>query len=329
MLSAERTRARQGASARGAEAASDFAPRLLAPGRDGGRLAQRGARVRRCVRLQAGRAAAVQLEGARGASHRVASLPAPARRRSEALSSILVRLRAAAARAPRHRRARTTRLAPAACVPLRRGRAACSRADVGPSPKSEKHGGRAFFERVALQLSRREWRAQATVAIYFTSLVLLKRLVAWRGKPLDAELRGYVLGARALPAAADDDDDTRASAPEATRRRRSLGRSAGARRMRAFMHRSRGAAADAALRLAAAARAPPSRRFRPPLLHAAQCTTLRSRRSPPFCWPPSCTSCRTMWRSTCAAARCRLRGSCFAIRRRTKFAPAACCSGTT
>jgi len=38
---------------------------------------------------------------------------------------------------------------------------------------------------------------QATVAIYFTSLILLRKLVAWRGKPLDAELRGYVLGAPA------------------------------------------------------------------------------------------------------------------------------------
>jgi hypothetical protein len=40
---------------------------------------------------------------------------------------------------------------------------------------------------------------QATVAVYFTSLVVMKKLVAWRGKSLDAELRGYVLGARFPP----------------------------------------------------------------------------------------------------------------------------------
>jgi hypothetical protein len=36
---------------------------------------------------------------------------------------------------------------------------------------------------------------QATVGVYFATLIVLRKFVAWRGKPLDAELRGLVLGA--------------------------------------------------------------------------------------------------------------------------------------
>lgn len=38
------------------------------------------------------------------------------------------------------------------------------------------------------------------MTVYFSSLLIMRRMVNWRGKPLDAELRGYVLGA--LPAVA-------------------------------------------------------------------------------------------------------------------------------
>jgi hypothetical protein len=33
------------------------------------------------------------------------------------------------------------------------------------------------------------------VGLYFVTLLALRKFVAWRGKPLDAELRGVVLGA--------------------------------------------------------------------------------------------------------------------------------------
>ena len=33
------------------------------------------------------------------------------------------------------------------------------------------------------------------MGLYFVTLLALRKLIAWRGKPLDAELRGVVLGA--------------------------------------------------------------------------------------------------------------------------------------
>ena len=38
------------------------------------------------------------------------------------------------------------------------------------------------------------------MAIYFVTLLALRKFVAWKGKPLDAELRGVVLGASRLGA---------------------------------------------------------------------------------------------------------------------------------